>query len=66
MYNEFTVRTKRPAGELLAALADDGILGGVALDTWYPDRPNDYIAAVTEMNTVTDMDRYAAAIAKAL
>jgi glycine dehydrogenase subunit 1 len=66
VYNEFTIRTKRPARELLAALAAEGILGGVALDTWYPDRPNDYIAAVTEMNTVADMDRYAAAIAKAL
>ena len=66
VYNEFTVRTKRPARELLATLAENGILGGVALDTWYPDRPNDYIAAVTEMNTVADMDRYAAAIAKAL
>lgn len=66
VYNEFTVRTKRPARELLAALAGEGILGGVALDTWYPDRPNDYIAAVTEMNTAADMDRYAAALAKAL
>jgi glycine dehydrogenase subunit 1 len=66
VYNEFTVRTKRPARELLAALADEGILGGVALDTWYPDRPNDYITAVTEMNTAADMDRYAAAMAKAL
>ena len=66
VYNEFTVRTKRPARELLAALAVEGILGGVALDTWYPDRPNDYIAAVTEMNTAVDMDRYAAALAKAL
>jgi glycine dehydrogenase subunit 1 len=58
-YNEFTVRTAMPAGALLARLAEAKILGGVALDRFFPDQPNDFLVAVTELNTREEMDRYA-------
>jgi glycine dehydrogenase subunit 1 len=58
-YNEFTVRTDMPAVTLLARLADAKILGGVALDRFFPEFPNDFLLAVTELNTREEMDRYA-------
>ncbi|HUP66187.1 MAG TPA: aminomethyl-transferring glycine dehydrogenase subunit GcvPA [Thermoanaerobaculia bacterium] len=62
IYNEMTLRTRRPARELLADLEKEEILGGVALTRWHPDRPNDFLAAVTELHTRADLDRFAAAI----
>ena len=65
-YNEFTVRTSKPARQVLASLAKHGILGGIALDQFFADRPNDFLVAVTELNTRNQMDRYAEALGEAL
>jgi glycine dehydrogenase subunit 1 len=64
VYNEFAIRTGRPATELLAALEEEGILGGAPLARWYPDFPNDVLVAVTELNTREQMDQYAAAVGR--
>ncbi|HEY5611428.1 MAG TPA: aminomethyl-transferring glycine dehydrogenase subunit GcvPA [Thermoanaerobaculia bacterium] len=56
VYNEFVVRTKRPAEDVLASLAKEGILGGVEIG------PTDILVAVTELNTKEQMDRYAEAV----
>jgi glycine dehydrogenase subunit 1 len=64
-YNEFTVRTGRPSRDVLADLERDGILGGVPLDIFYKDRPNEFIVAVTELHTKEQLDHYADALAKA-
>ncbi len=58
IYNEFTVRTSRPASEVLAAFAEQKILGGVAIGEFFPELQNDFLVAVTEMNTREQMDRY--------
>ena len=58
-YNEFTVRTSKPAAEVLMALQAEQILGGVPLDRYFPDRPNDFLVAVTELHTREQLDRYA-------
>jgi glycine dehydrogenase subunit 1 len=63
VYNEFVVRTGRPATEVLAALAGRNILGGVALGTFFPRHQNDFLVAVTELNTREQMDEYAEALA---
>lgn len=58
IYNEMTVRTPKSAEEVLAGLHDHGILGGVGLSR-YEDRTNEFLVAVTELNTRAEMDRYA-------
>ncbi|GAB4215777.1 MAG: aminomethyl-transferring glycine dehydrogenase subunit GcvPA [Sandaracinaceae bacterium] len=63
-FNEIVVRRNDgAAAPLLAALAAKGILGGVALSRWFPDRDKDFLVAVTERHTREDLDRFAAAIA---
>jgi glycine dehydrogenase subunit 1 len=58
IYNEFAVRTWRPASEVLAAFAERGILAGVAIGTFFPELPNDFLVAVTELNTREQLDRF--------
>jgi glycine dehydrogenase subunit 1 len=63
-FNELVVRRNDgAAAPLLAALAAKGILGGVALARWFPERAKDFLVAVTERHTREDLDRFAAAIA---
>jgi glycine dehydrogenase subunit 1 len=63
-FNEFAVRGPKPAREVVAALAQRGILAGVPLSTWFPEREREFLVAVTEMNTKAEMDVYAAELAK--
>jgi glycine dehydrogenase subunit 1 len=63
-YNEFTVRSSRPAAEVLDALAKKQILGGVPLARFFPDRPNDFLVAVTEVHTREHLDYFADALAE--
>jgi len=66
MYNEFTVRTSKPAREVLAALVEKGYLGGVPLDTYFADKKNDFLVAVTELNSREQLDGFAAALGEVL
>jgi glycine dehydrogenase subunit 1 len=66
VFNEFLVRTSKPAREVLSALASKDILGGVRFDRWFADQPNDFLVAVTELNTREQMDRYVAALDEVL
>jgi glycine dehydrogenase subunit 1 len=56
VYNEFVVRTKYPAADILADLEHAKILGGIPIDT------NDFLVAVTELHTKEQLDHYAAAL----
>jgi glycine dehydrogenase subunit 1 len=48
-FNEFVVRGPRPATEVLEKLRTDaGIIGGLALSKYYPDRDNEFLVCVTE------------------
>jgi glycine dehydrogenase subunit 1 len=71
---EFTVRTDQPAGVVLARLADEGFLGGIAAsalrapgDASLPDgvASNAVVVAVTERRTRAEIDAFATAFAKA-
>jgi glycine dehydrogenase subunit 1 len=64
--NEFVIETSAPAAKLLAVLKQDGILGGVDLGQFYPQYRNAILVAVTEMNAVAELDRYAQALPGAL
>jgi len=65
-FNEFVIETPRPAAQVLAALRDKGILGGLALERFYPHLKNCILVAVTEMNSVEELNRYGAALASLL
>lgn len=48
-YNEFVVRLAKPAAPVIAQLATQKILAGVALSRWYTDQPNDLLVCTTEL-----------------
>jgi glycine dehydrogenase subunit 1 len=59
-FNEFAVRLPRPAAEVVEALAERGVLAGVPVSRFYPDRAEAadlLLIAATEMTTREDMDR---------
>jgi glycine dehydrogenase subunit 1 len=64
-FNEFTIRTPRPGAEVIDALAERGVLGGVPAARLYPGDPvlNDLVlVASTETNTDADRAAYADAL----
>lgn len=56
-FHEFTVRTSRPASEVLEALLAEGILGGVDLGLFKEDWSNLLLIAATELNSKEGIDR---------
>src|SRR5208337_3401408 len=63
-FNEFTMRTRRPAAELIEALARRGVIGGLPVSRLLPGAGFDdlVVVASTEMNTDGDRAAYAAAL----
>jgi glycine dehydrogenase subunit 1 len=60
LFNEFTLRLPFPAADVIDVLARKGILAGVPISRFYPDRDelaNLALVAATEMTTGEDMDR---------
>ena len=56
-FNEFVVRAPTEASPLLDSLArHKGIDGGIALARFDPNRPNDFLVCVTEVNTREQID----------
>jgi glycine dehydrogenase subunit 1 len=56
-FNEFIVRGPINAVELLSRLAKEReIDGGIALSRFIPDRPNDFLVCVTEINSRGQID----------
>ena len=67
-FNEFTMRTPRPAAELIEALARRGVIGGLPVSRLLPDSGFDdlVIVASTEVNTDGDRAAYAEALQECL
>lgn len=59
VYNEFLYRTPRPAAQIIDAMAEQKILGGVDLGRFLDGRDHDLLVAVTELNTRDQIDNYA-------
>ena len=56
-FNEFVVRAPGNAVELLSRLGKEReIDGGIALSRFMPDRPNDFLVCVTEVNSREQID----------
>ena len=56
-FNEFVVRSAQLAEEVLTKLRENGIIGGLALSKYFPNRPNEILVCVTETNTKAQIDK---------
>jgi glycine dehydrogenase subunit 1 len=68
-FNEVTVRLTKPAADVVEALAERGILGGVPVSRFYPEKKELaplLLLASTETNTEADMDALLAALKEVL
>ena len=68
-FNEFTVQLSRPAAEIVEALADKGVLGGIPASRLYPGNANMenlLLVTATEANTEDDMDALVTALTEVL
>ena len=62
-FNEVLVRGPGNARDLLARLAvESNITGGLPLSRYYPDRPNDFLVCVTELNSRAEIDALVAGL----
>lgn len=55
-FKEFVVRTPKPAKDLISELAEEGIVPGLDLGRYFPNRKNELLIAVTEMNTRLEIE----------
>ncbi len=63
-FNEFVVRAPVEAKPLLSRLASErNITGGLALSRYYPDRRNEFLVCMTEMNSRVEIDALVAGLA---
>jgi len=68
-FNELTLKLPRPAAEVVEALAERRILGGVPLSRFYPESPalaHLMLVAATEMNTQGEIEALAEALEEVL
>lgn len=65
-FSEFVIETGVPAAKVLAALAEENILGGIDMSQFYPQHRDCILVSVTEMNSVAELDKYAQALPKAI
>jgi len=68
-FNEFALRLSRPAAAVVETLAEKGVLAGIPVSRFYPNRPeleDVLVAAATEMVTADDMDRLEMELREAL
>jgi glycine dehydrogenase subunit 1 len=63
-FNEFVIKTPRPAIEVLGRLLDEKIIGGVALETFYPEMSDSLLVSVTETARKETIDEFVGALAK--
>src|SRR5271166_5982718 len=68
VFNEFTIRTPCPGAELIEALSQRRVIGGLPVSRLLPEAGLDdcVVVASTEMNTDEDRDAYAAKLAECL
>ena len=63
-FNEFVVRAPRPAVEVTRHLTAQKIIGGVALECYYPDYRDSLLVCVTETARKDALDRLVRALAE--
>ncbi len=61
-FNEFAADVGRPASEVLDALRERGILGGLDLGRWYPEYATSVLMTATELTTSGEIAKLGAAL----
>jgi glycine dehydrogenase subunit 1 len=61
-FNEFVVKTPRPAAEIAEQLLSKNIIAGLPLSKYYPDMTHALLVCVTEQNTKADIDQLVTAL----
>lgn len=64
-FREFLVQTPKPAADIARALAKKGIVPGLPVSRYFPDKPNELLVCVTEMNSRPQIERLAIALKEA-
>ena len=62
-FNEFVIRCPRPATEIARELLDKKIVGGVALESFYPELSDSLLVCVTETAKRSAIDGFISALA---
>ncbi|TVQ26791.1 MAG: aminomethyl-transferring glycine dehydrogenase subunit GcvPA [Spirochaetaceae bacterium] len=65
-FKEFVLRTPVPAADVIARAAGAGVVPGLALDRYYPERTHEILIAVTEAYARADIERLADAVREAV
>ncbi len=63
-FHECVVDVGRPADEVVAALAERGVVAGLALGTYFPELAHGLLVCATEKRTGEEMRRFARALAE--
>jgi glycine dehydrogenase subunit 1 len=66
VFHEAVLRLPRPAKDVLTALENENILGGLDLSAYYPELPHSMVVCATERREEADQVRYLEALARAL
>lgn len=66
VFHEQVIRLNKPAEQVLAAMAAQGVLGGVDLSAEYPELGSAIVVCTTETKNAADLARYRAALSAAL
>jgi glycine dehydrogenase subunit 1 len=61
-FGEFVLRLGRPAAEVYRELGNRGIVGGLDLGRYFPDRADQMLFACTELTTPEDIERLETAL----
>jgi glycine dehydrogenase subunit 1 len=65
VFNEFVVRGPVGAEGLLRRLAEEhNVTGGLALSRYFPDRPNEFLVCVTEVNKRSEIEALVAGLSE--
>ncbi len=65
-FNEFVIRTSRPASEVLQGLEEREIIGGLDLGRYREEWAKDILVCATETRKPTELEEYAAALQEVL
>ena len=66
IFNEFAIRLSRPVKQVNQALFQHGIIGGLALERFYPEAKNQMLVCATEVKTKDQLDQFAQTLKEVL
>jgi len=66
VFHETVVKLPTAPSEVLSAMVDEGVIGGLDLTPYYPELGNAMLVCVTETKTDADLNRYTQVLAASL